>query len=59
MLVWMVGQVGDNHTDTTKCSVAFVYKAAGSIDREPGGNWRAFAELPVLRGGGQAVSFHF
>jgi ectoine hydroxylase-related dioxygenase (phytanoyl-CoA dioxygenase family) len=56
---FVVHSVGDNHTDSTKCSVAFVYKAAGSIDREPGGNWRAFAELPVVRGGRPSVSFHF
>eukprot|EP00035_Acanthoeca_spectabilis_P033447 m.23677 g.23677 ORF g.23677 m.23677 type:complete len:393 (-) comp5985_c0_seq1:131-1309(-) len=55
---FVVHSVGDNHTSTTKVALAFAYKAASAVDREPGGNWRAFAELPVARDGQPAISFH-
>lgn len=52
-------QVGDNHSRTTKVALAFAYKAASAVDCEPGGNWRAFAELPVARDGEPTMTFHF
>lgn len=52
----VIHAVGANETERTRCALAFVYKAASATDRQPGGNPRAFAELPIARGGKVCLS---
>jgi len=46
---------GNGAANSTKAALAFVYKDAHAVDVEEGGNWPAFAELPITRGGRAAV----
>lgn len=46
---WLAHSIGDNLSDKTRAMVAHVYKTQQAVDTH--GNDRAFAELPVARGG--------
>lgn len=54
---WLAHSVGDNQSMQTKSMVAHVYKTARAIDTH--GNTRAFAELPVARGGKPAMKLMY